>query len=49
LGVLDDDLEKLKCLLETVEVTMQFLALLALAQVRQGLLNPPLTSSWQRM
>ena len=39
LGVLDNDLEKLKCLLETAEITIQFLALLTLAQVRQDLLN----------
>ena len=41
LGVLDDNVEKLKCLVETAEATIQFLALLALAQVRQDLLNPP--------
>ncbi len=42
LGVLDEGVEKLKCLLETAETIIQFLALLALAQVRQDLLNPPL-------
>jgi len=42
LGVLDDNVEKLKCLLETAEVTIQFLALLALAQVRQDLGNQTL-------
>jgi WD40 repeat protein/Flp pilus assembly protein TadD len=41
LGVLDDNVEKLKCLVETAEAAIQFLALLALAQVRQDLLNPP--------
>ena len=39
LGVLDDNIEKLKCLLETAEVTMQFLALLTLAQLRQDIRN----------
>lgn len=40
LGLLDDDAQKLKCLIETAENTMQFLALTALAQLwhdlRQG-------------
>jgi len=39
LGVLDDNVEKLKCILETAEATIRFLALLALAQVRQDALN----------
>ena len=39
MGVFDDNIEKLKCLLETAETTIQFLALLALAQVRQDLLK----------
>ena len=38
-GILDSDLRKLKCLIETAEITIQFLALLALAQVRQDLIN----------
>ena len=39
LGVPDENVEKLKCLLETAETTIQFLALLALAQVRHDLLH----------
>lgn len=37
LGVLDDNIEKLKCVLETGEMVIQFLALLSLAQLRQDL------------
>ena len=37
LGLLDDNMEKLKNIFETAEATVQFLALLALAQVRKDL------------
>ncbi len=39
LGLMDDDLQKLKCIIVTAETAIQFLALLALAQVRQDLIN----------
>ena len=38
LGVLENEEKKLACLFQTAEMTIQFLALLALAQVRQDLL-----------
>ena len=37
MGLLDDDAQKLKCLLETAENTIQFLALTALAQLSHDL------------
>ncbi len=37
MGYLDNDHNKLKCILETAETTVQFLALLALAQLNQDL------------
>jgi hypothetical protein len=37
LGLIEDDAHKLKCLMESAETTVQFLALTALAQLRQDL------------
>ena len=39
LGVLENEEKKLTCLFQTAETTIQFLALLALAQVRQDILS----------
>ena len=38
-GLLENDMRKLKCIIQTAEITAQFLALLAVAQVRQDLLE----------